>query len=61
MDEGKRQEYILERDRRISEVKAKANEIYLKLKENQEQFKALSKEYVDILKAIEIEIIKPNF
>lgn len=53
--------YKLEREANIDEKKAQANEKYLQIQETMKYLADLNKEYVKILKEIEILIITPNF
>lgn len=51
----------IEREEKIAQLKIRANEKYLQIQESTRYLEDLNKEYVKILKEIEIEIIKPNF
>lgn len=50
-----------ERDAKIDSLKNRANALFLKLKLNQTEFSIMSREYIQILKELELEVIKPNF
>jgi hypothetical protein len=50
-----------QRQKEIADLKQKANDKYREMNANIEDFKRISKEYVEILKEIDNKFIEPNF
>lgn len=51
----------IEREQKIAELKAELNSLYLRIKANQTEYSVLTRNYTELLKALEIEITKTNF
>lgn len=53
--------YIEPREQIMQDLKTRANSLYKQINETTELYKTLSKEYVEVLKEIESEIIRVKF
>ena len=51
----------IEREKKIALAKEELNALYLKIKVNQTEYSVLTRNFTELLKALEAEITKPNF